>query len=159
MKRFRTIGTSMHEVHCYKNPSPATLTKIDKTIDKAVLCIERIDTARGFSNCRTQHELVMLVQFVCKFIVKHRCTLTTAVKQASRIFCWSHGDIFRIMKDYFANVLCENTPALPKMKIYNVRGRGSELFKQRWGDRFYVLKQVHLVEMLKYVRRSNAMGT
>lgn len=110
-QRFRTIGTSMHEVHCYKNPSPATLTKIDKTIDKAVLCIERIDTARGF--CKLQVDVLLSkVESCFEELMKHldgvarrsstvaadtmstdACTKTVAENR----LCSSLEDIFRSM--------------------------------------------------------------
>lgn len=41
---------------------------------------------------------------------------------------------------------------MPEMKK---RGRGSELFKERYGDFFCVLKRRHAVEVLRYVVLSN----
>ena len=45
---------------------------------------------------------------------------------------------------------------VPEVKTLKKRGRGSDVFKERYGDRFCVLKQVHLVEILRYIQRANS---
>ena len=44
---------------------------------------------------------------------------------------------------------------MPTLKQAKKRGRGAELFIQRYGDRFKVLKAHHAKEVLEYVRTAN----
>ena len=81
------VGTNMHEMCSYKNPSPATLTKLDRRLDQAVMSIERINQARALTT-RSRNESIMLIQFTLKFMTKHRCTLTRDVEETSTYFQW-----------------------------------------------------------------------
>ena len=65
--KFKHVGTSMRAKYTSKNPSASTRTKIDKTVDKAVISMQKIDNARSYGLSRTQNELIMLIQFVIKF--------------------------------------------------------------------------------------------
>ena len=94
----------------------------------------------------------MILQFTLKFVQQYRCNMTTAIEETSRIFCWGHDDIRRIVNEYMSG-----DESLPRVKTNKKRGRGSKAFKQRYGDMFCVLKQEHLVAILEYVvRRSNS---
>ena len=147
----RTVGTSMVEVYDRHNPSPAQLIRQDQLHDKVVDGLMRIDTVKPQTQCRTLPERIMLVQFVLKHLFSNRtCTLTSAVNLANNIFCWDRLDIFKTISDYFLS-----EEAVPVMPEYKTRGRGAELFKQRYGDFFCVLKRRHAVEILKYVVLAN----
>ena len=58
--------------------------------------------------------------------------------------------MFEVVNDYL-----ESTKVQPACKISKLRGRAAELFKQRYGDKFCVLKREHSVEILNYVRLAN----
>ena len=93
----------------------------------------------------------MILQFTLKHLYANRnCTLTSAVNLAASTFCWDRADIFSTLANYFESE--DNTPEMPEQKK---RGRGSELFKQRYGDFFCTLKRRHAVEILKYVVLAN----
>lgn len=147
----RDASTSMTSSYSRFNPSPAVLTQRDRLIDCAVASAERIDRARRSRRPRGQLEIIMLLQFILKFLAQHRCCLTTAIEEAARIFCWGQDGVRKIVKEYM-----DAEDDVPQVKTANKRGRGSAAFKQLYGDRFCVLKQVHLVEVLEYVRRSNS---
>ena len=111
----------------------------------------RIDTIKSRTQSRTLQERIMLVQFVLKYLFTNRnCTLTSAVNLANTIFCWDRLDIFKTIGDYLDSEAAN--PAMPERKK---RGRGSELFKERYGDFFCVLKRRHAVEVLRYVVLAN----
>ena len=92
--KFVTTGTSMHENYTRTNPSAATYARIDKTIDKAVNNVKRIDSARAKTVTRTQEELTMCLQFVLKWVARHRCLLSDAVREASSFFLLGSGRHF-----------------------------------------------------------------
>lgn len=151
--KFSDAGTSMVNDGMYsrKNPSAAVRTTGDKLQDKVVASFARINSARAVKKSRTQEELIMLVQFVLRYIQKCRSSLTEAVTEAAFIFRWDHQDVFRVVKDFFDN---ENRKA-PQVKVLSKRGRGAELFKQRYADTFCVLKIEHMKEILRYIRLAN----
>ena len=105
----------MTEFYSYVNPSPATLTKLDRVVDQAVSAVERIDQARSLRP-RQQHEIIMLVQFTTKFIQQHRCTKSRAVNEAARIFCWDDNDIRKLLNEYL-----DGDEVLPRPKTVKKR--------------------------------------
>ena len=141
------VGDGMYNQH---NPSPATLADADKLQDRIIGAVDRIKDARNAKQTRTMQELIMLVQFVTRFVHKSQCSLTHAVTEAAETFRWDHRDIFRVMNAYL-----DGDDVLPALKTVQVRGRGSELFKQRYSDTFCVLKIVHMNEILRYVQLAN----
>ena len=77
--------------------------------------------------------------------------LTAAVNLTGSTFCWDRADIFTTMANYL-----DSEDVSPSMSNHKKRGRGSELFKSRYGDFFYTtLKRHHAVEILKYVVLAN----
>ena len=144
-------GTSMHTTYTKDNPSPATLTKIDKFHTSVVLAIARIERFRdGVKRVRKVAEHTMLLQFVLKFAEKNKCTMTTACEEAADIFRWDSKKVFQIVKAY----LRSNSDA-PILQAQRRRGRAAELFQERYGDQFMTLKHEHLCEMLDYVTLAN----
>ena len=95
----RDASTSMTSSYSRFNPSPAVLTQRDRLIDCAVASAERIDRARRSRRPRGQLEIIMLLQFILKFLTQHRCGLTMAVEEAARIFCWGQDGVRKIVKD------------------------------------------------------------
>ena len=82
----------MHEMYNCKNPSPATLTKLDRQLDRVVSSIKRINEARALLT-RSRNEAIMLIQFTLKFMAKHRCNLTRTVDEVSTYFQWDRGGL------------------------------------------------------------------
>ena len=88
----------------------------------------------------------MFLQFIFDFIHNHNCVVTAAVNRACEIFNWDRDNSFDTIKRYL-----DNDSVMPKLKDAKKRGRGAELFIQRYGDRFKVLKAHHAKEVLEYV--------
>ena len=117
---------------------------------KFVEAAERIGTARVGRKQRSQDEIIMLIQFITRFVLKNNCSLTIAVEEAQVMFKWKRKAIFDIIHRYV-----HSTDVKPQVQAHKKRGRGAELFKQRWGDHFCVLKKNHASEILEYVRMAN----
>ena len=143
-------GTSMHGEYTKQNPSPATLTKLDKMRDKLVSAYQRIMGAREPRAKRSSHERVMLLQFIFAFVHDNNSTITAAINEAQRIFHWKRQSLFAVVNGYLSSE--EKSPAV---EVSKKRGRGSELFMRRYGDQFCKIKNVHIKEILKYVREAN----
>ena len=76
---------------------------------------------------------------------------TRACEAAVKIFCWDNKTVFRIVNDY----LDSEVAVVPVLTATKARGSVAELFKQRYGEQFMVLKREHAVEILKYVTLAN----
>ena len=146
----KSVGTSMQERYDRHNPSPACKTRLDVLMQKCLDAVERINTARVERKQRSQDEIVMLIQFITRFVLKNNCSLTIAIDEAQFTFHWKRKDIFDIIHRYL-----ESTDVKPKVQEHKKRGRGAELFKLQWGDHFCVLKKRHASEILEYVRLAN----
>ena len=145
------VGTSMHQSYSRQNPSAAMKSKLDEFHDKVVLAIARIDKARPKKDIRTIKEVTMLLQFTLKFAAQHKCTLTVACEEVAATFRWDNKLIFKTVNNY----LTGNNDQ-PILEAKQMRGRASEIFQQRYGDQFKVLKAHHAAEILDYVSLSNS---
>ena len=143
--------TTMHGLYNNRNPSAATFTKLDVMRDSLVLARNRIYQAKLPAEYRTVSERIMLIQFIIDYILGNNCSLTEAVNHAQRIFCWRRQEIFTVVNDYL-----RGDSIRPGDKVRAKRGRGSELFIERYADRFFVLKRHHCAEILEYVRTANS---
>ena len=94
----------------------------------------------------------MILQFVFNFLATHKYTLTTAVERTSVIFHWNVNAIYPAVRSYL-----DGDHAKPIITITTPKksGRGAELFKDRYGDRFMVIKKEHVSEILKCVTSTN----
>ena len=152
--KFKTCGVGpTAKTYGRHNPSAATITKIDILHDKAVEAIARIDTARSLTESRSVKERIMFLQFTLKFLEKHKCLMSVAVENAVNFFCWRRQDAYELLKAYLDDPDQKNVPPAKRLKP---RGRASLLFKERYADRFMVLKNNHMTEILQYVRLANA---
>ena len=152
-KYYRHFGTSMSDDkyrYGKTNPSPATFTKIDQLHSKVIESLPRIDKARPKNMPRTMLETTMLLQFILRFIYTNVCLLSYAVSEASQIFGWDRGAIFKATKSWL-----NGTDAQPVLKEQKKRGRGAAEFKRRYGDQFMTIKYHHAVAILEYVTLAN----
>ena len=140
----------MHGLYTAQNASAATETKLDEVHNKVVLAISRIDNARPAKDVRTVKESIMLLQFVLNYLHSERCSVTKACENAVKIFCWDNKTVFRIVNNYL-----DSAAVVPVLTAKKLRGRAAELFKERYGEQFMVLKREHAVEILKYVTLAN----
>ena len=141
--------TTMQQSYSRANANSASNTAVDRQREKIADAYVRISQLKQ-TKIRTVEETVMLLQFIFDFIHENNCSLTASVNRAYTIFQWDRGNAFDTVKRYL-NSDC----VIPQLKELRKRGRGAELFIQRYGDRFKVLKREHAVEILEYVRTAN----
>ena len=82
--KFKDVSTSMR---CYHgNPSPVTLTQVNKVRDQMAGALDRIKSTRHIKKIRTVDEKIMTLQFIFDVVNSHNCTLTDDVSEAQRAF-------------------------------------------------------------------------
>ena len=82
----KSVGTSMQQRYNRHNPSPAWQTRLDVLMQKCLDAAERISTARVERKQRSQDEIIMLIQFITRFVLQNNCSLTIAVDEAQLTF-------------------------------------------------------------------------
>ena len=79
----KSVGTSMKDIYHRHNPSPAWRTRQDVLIQKCLDAVERINIARVERKQRSFDEIIMLIQFVTRFIIKNNCSLPRKLNSCS----------------------------------------------------------------------------
>ena len=148
--KFRDVGTTMREEYTRENPTAARRTKMDEMRYRITQVEDKLANARPKKQSRTKNEKIMLLQFLFSVLTDYNCFLSDAVTKAAAIFQWQRKEIFKVSADYL-----ESPETALEGAVHNKRGRGSETFIRRYGDRFCVLKNEHAKEILEYVRIAN----
>lgn len=149
-KNTRDVGTNT--VHTRKQPKASTLTKGDKDKGKAIHALNRLKKCVTFGHHWTSVMIALLLRCLFGLIVHYNYKWTKAVYRVAQLFNVKTNNVFKFANSY---VNADDDVLNPEPLEMEQRGRGSAKFKAGGADRYSILKEHHLTEIIEYVSERN----